>query len=208
MGTRLPLIVGLAASALVFAAGCQQGGTATASPKPSRPATLAERAQRSAQPTSNPVQNAARHATPAPAQTPKPEVTGPSVSAAYANSLQVDAQHLVAANGARVTSCGTPNLAACRSALLQVASAASALQHDLDAHPAPACMTTADTMLRSAITLYLQGAQMGTQGIDEGSSTKLTQSKGMLDQGTTRLLSGSDQLGRATCTVPPPNVAA
>src|SRR5947209_5876623 len=72
---------------------------------------------------------------------PKPAPTGPSLSAVYASGLQVDAQHLVAANGARTTSCATGrDLASCRSALQQVVSAATALQHDLDAHPAPTCM--------------------------------------------------------------------
>jgi hypothetical protein len=88
-----------------------------------------------------------------------------------------------------------------------VAAAATALQHDLDAHPAPTCMQPADTTLRAAIGLYQQGAQMGVQAIDQGSSSKLAQGRTLLDQATTRLVSASEQLGRATCTVPPPSVA-
>src|SRR6266568_4366033 len=137
LGQRVPVVIVLAVSAVLLAAGCQQGGsTAGASPKPSQPSTLAERAERSAQPTSKPVQNAPGRA----AAAPKPATSGPSLSAVYASSLQVDAQHLVAANGARVSSCATTSLAACRTSLQQVASAATALQHDLDANQAPACM--------------------------------------------------------------------
>ena len=101
-----------------------------------------ERSKQSAEPTSNPVQGGR----PPAAAAPKPAPTGPSLSAAYASALQVDAQHLVAANGARTTTCATSrDLASCRSALQQVASAATALQHDLDAHPAPACIDPMQT---------------------------------------------------------------
>jgi hypothetical protein len=196
-----------AAVALLLASGCQQSGTPAAAKSSPVPSSLAERAQRSAGPSSNPVQNNPKRATPVP--TPRPKASaGPSLSAAYANALQVDAQHLVAANGARTTSCATTrDLAGCRTALQQVASAAAALQRDLDAHPAPSCMQSADTTLRSAVGMFQQGATLGTQGIDEGSSSKLSQGKTVLDQATTRLLSASDLLGRAGCTVPPPNVA-
>ncbi|HXM56588.1 MAG TPA: hypothetical protein VOB72_14425 [Candidatus Dormibacteraeota bacterium] len=200
-------IIGVAAAVLFLAAGCQQSTTSTASvsPKPSnQPSSLAERAKKSAQPTSNPVRNASKAPTPA----PKPLPSGPSLSAVYASSLQIDAQHLIAANGARTTSCATTrDLPGCRTALQQVASAAGALQKDLDAHPAPACLKAADTTLRSAVDLFQQGAQMGTQGIDQGSTAKLAQGRTLLDQATTRLLSASSQLGQAACTVPPPNVA-
>jgi len=204
----LPVALASAACALLLAAGCQSSGgsTSSAASKPHPvPSSLAERAQQSAEPTSKPVKNGApKQATP----TPRPAATSPTLSAAYATALQVDAQHLVAANGARTTSCATTkDLAGCRTALQQVAGAAAALQKDLDAHPAPSCMKTADTTLRAAVGLFQQGAQLGTQAIDQGSSSKLTQSKTVLDQGVTRLLTASDQLGRAACTVPPPNVA-
>jgi hypothetical protein len=198
--------MGLAAAVLFVAAACQQGTTSTASvAKPSsQPSSLAERAQKSAQPTSNPIRNAPK----APTPTPKALPSGPSLSAAYATSLQVDAQHLIAANGARTTSCATTrDLPGCRTALQQIASAATALRTDLDAHPAPSCMKSADTTLRSAVDLFQQGAQMGTQAIDQGSTSKLAQGRTLLDQAATRLLTASGQLGQAACTVPPPNVA-
>jgi hypothetical protein len=206
MRTLVPVLMPLAVGALLLAAACeQQAGHATSgvSPTPSKPATLAERSKQTAQATSRPVQNGSQRGT----STPKPTPSGPSLSAVYANALQVDAQHLVAANGARQTSCATRDLAACRSALQLIAAATAALQRDVDANPAPSCMQPADTTLRSAIGLFQQGAQLGTQGIDEGSSSKLTQGKSLLDQATTRLYSASDQLGRAACSVPPPNVA-
>jgi len=190
--------------AILLGAGCQQGGTgarAAATPTPA-PSSLAERAQKHLQPTSQPVREAPR--SPAP---PKAAQTGPSLSAVYAGALQTDAQHLVAANGARMSSCATKSLSGCRTALQQVSTSATALQKDLDAHPAPACMKTADATLRAAIGLYQQGAQLGIKGLDEGSSSELTQGKTLLDQGTTRLMAGSAQLGQAGCSVPPPAVA-
>lgn len=195
----------LAAGALAAGTACQQSGSpaASVSPTPGKPATLAERSRQSPAATSRPVQNGS----PRSASTPRPAPSGPSLSAVYANALQVDAQHLVAANGARQTSCASKDAAACRTALQQVTSAAAALQRDVDANPAPACLKPADTTLRSAIGLFQQGAQLGTQGIDQGSSAKLTQGKTLLDQATTQLYSASDQLGRAACSVPPPNVA-
>ncbi|HSR26183.1 MAG TPA: hypothetical protein VLW53_21695 [Candidatus Eisenbacteria bacterium] len=196
----------LAAAALAAGAACQQqggGAAAGVSSGPGRPQTLADRSRQSAEATSRAVQNGSQRTK----STPRPAPSGPSLSALYAGALQVDAQHLVAANGARQTSCATKDLTACRSALQQVAAAAAALQRDLDANPAPACMQPADATLRSAIGLFQQGAQLGTQGIDQGSSAKLTQSRTILDQATTGLYSASDQLGRAACSVPPPNVA-
>jgi len=204
----LPAAVASAACVLLLAAGCQSSGASnpSAAKKPNPvPSSLAERAQRSSEPTSNPVKNGTtKKATP----TPRPAATSPTLSAAYATALQVDAQHLVAANGARTTSCATTkDLPGCRTALQQVASAAAALQKDLDAHPAPSCMKSADTTMRAAVGLFQQGAQLGTQGIDQGSTSKLSQGKTLLDQGTSQLLAASNQLGRAACTVPPPNVA-
>lgn len=198
------LAVTVATCAILLASGCQQqGGSGTAAaPSPGRSSSLAQRAAGSAQPTSNPVQTAPRRAE----STPRPS-QGPSLSAIYANSLQVNAQHLVAANGARINSCASDDLAGCRSALQQVSTSATALQRDLDTHPAPACLKSADATLRSAIALYMQGAQLGTKGIDEGTSTELTQGRGLLDQGTTQLMAASSQLGQSVCSAPPPNVA-
>jgi hypothetical protein len=191
--------------ALLLASGCEQqgGGPSSAGASASSPqSSLAERAVKSERPTSNPVQNGPRQA----ASTPK-QSQGPSLSAVYANSLQVDAQHLVAADSARLSSCSGNDLARCRSALQQVSASANVLQGDLNAHPAPVCMKGADGMLRSAIDLFLQGAQLSIRGIDQGSSTDVTQGTGLLDQGTARLSAASSQLGQSSCSAPPPSVA-
>ncbi|HKA50690.1 MAG TPA: hypothetical protein VKK19_13960 [Candidatus Dormibacteraeota bacterium] len=201
------MAVTVAGGVILLVSGClEQGGSGgSSSPVAARSpsaSSLAERAVTSARPTSNPVRTAPRR----PASTPRPS-QGPSLSAIYASSLQVDAQHLVAANGDRQASCAGNDLAGCRSALQRVSTWASALQRDLDAHPAPACLTTADATLRSAIALFLQGAQVGTKGIDEGISADIIQGKSLLDQGTTRLMAASTQLGQSGCSAPPPNVA-
>lgn len=196
--------VALACAVLLGAACSQQGGSGTAAAAHSpRSSSLAERAQASAKPVSQAVKNA----TPRPSATPRPALRSPSVSAVYANALQIDAQHLLAADGLRVTNCGGKSTAGCRSALQQVTASANALLKDLDAHPAPPCMTSADATLRSAISLYLQGAQLGTEAIDQGSAAQQTQAKGLLDQGSTRFRAASTQLGQSTCTNPPPAVA-
>jgi hypothetical protein len=177
------------------------GSPAAARPSP-KPSTLAERAQKSDRPLSQPVGTGAQH----PASTAKP-AQGTSLSATYANAIQVDAQHLLAADGLRVTNCGGSNRSGCLSALQQVTAAANALQRDLDSNPAPACLKSADTTLRSAISLYLQGAQLDTKGLDDGSSSEVTQGKGLLDLGTTRFRAAATQLGQSGCSVPPPAVA-
>jgi len=201
------LAVTVAGCGVLLVPGCLAGGGSggSGSPVASRSpsaSSLAERAVPSARPTSNPVRSAPRR----PPSTPRPS-QGPSLSAIYASSLQVDAQHLVAANGDSVASCAGTDLRGCRSALQRVSTWASALQRDLDTHPAPACLTTAEATLRSAIALYLQGAQVGTKGIDEGVSADLIQGKSLLDQGTTRLMAASTQLGQSGCSAPPPSVA-
>lgn len=189
--------------AVLLGAACQQGGSGASGAAPSpKPSSLAERAQTSARPVSQPVRDAPQH----PAVTPRASQSL-SLSAAYANSLQIDAQHLLAADGLRVSNCASRATAGCRSALQQVTTSANALQKDLDTNPAPPCMKNADTTLRSAVSLYLQGAQLGTQGIDQGSATLLAQGKSLLDQGSTRFRSASTQLGQSACTVPPPAVA-
>ncbi|HYW25128.1 MAG TPA: hypothetical protein VE953_13255 [Terriglobales bacterium] len=190
------------ACVVLLGAACQPvGGSRPAAAPSAKPSSLAARAQTADRPVSQPVQAA----TPRPSATPRVS-QGPSLSAAYANSLQIDAQHLLAADGARVVNCAS-STTGCRTALLQVTSSANALQKDLDANPPPECLKNADATLRSAISLYLQGAQIGVKAIDDGSSSELTQGKGLLDLGTTRFRAASTQLGQSACSVPPPAVA-
>jgi hypothetical protein len=191
------------ACVVLLGAACQSvaGSRPAAAPSP-KPSTLAERAQKADKPVSQSVQSG----TPRPSATPRAP-QGPSLSAVYANAIQIDAQHLLAADGLRVSSCGGSNRAGCLSALQQVTAAANALQRDLDANPAPACLKSADATLRSAISLYLQGAQMDAKGLNDGSSSEVTQGRSLLDEGTTRFRAASTQLGQSGCTVPPPAVA-
>jgi hypothetical protein len=188
---------------VLLGAACQPvaGSRAASAPSP-KPSSLAERAQKADKPISQSVGNA----TPRPSATPRAP-QGPSLSAVYANAIQIDAQHLLAADGLRVTSCAGSNWTGCLSALQQVTTAATRLQQDLDANPAPACLKTADATMRSAISLYLQGAQLNAKGLNDGSSSEVTQGRGLLDQGTTRFRAASTQLGQSGCTVPPPAVA-
>ena len=201
MVTRsIPLAV---ACVVLLGAACQPvaGSKAASAPSP-KPSTLAERAQKA----NKPVSQSVGSATPRPAATPR-AAQSPSLSAVYANAIQVDSQHLLAADGLRVTNCGGGSRPACISALQQVTTAANTLQRDLDANPAPACLKSADSTLRSAISFYLQGAQLNTKGLNDGSSSEVTQGRGLLDQGTTRFRAASTQLGQSGCSVPPPAVA-
>jgi len=197
---RAPLA--LACLVLLGAACSQQGGSGGAAAPSPRPSSLAARSQTSERPVSQPIRSAPQHAS----STPKGSQS-PSLSAVYANALQVDAQHLLAADSARIVSCAGRDTAGCRSALQQVMTFASALQRDLDANPAPACMQTADATLRSAISFYVQGAQLGTSGIDDGSTSEVMQGTSLLDQGGTRFRAASTQLGQSGCSVGPPSVA-
>jgi hypothetical protein len=191
------------ACAVLLGVACQPvAGSRPAAAPSAKPSSLAARAQTS----DRPVSQGVRNATPRPSGTPRASQS-PSISAVYANALQIDAQHLLAADGARVTSCGGRSTTGCRAALLLVTTSANALQKDLDANPPPACLKNADATLRSAISFYLQGAQLGVKGIDDGSSSELTQGTGLLDLGTTRFRAASTQLGSSSCTAPPPQVA-
>jgi hypothetical protein len=191
------------ACVVLLGAACQPvgGSRAAAAPSP-KPSSLAERAQKADKPVTQSVQGP----TPRPAATAR-AAQGPSLSAVYANAIQIDAQHMLAADGARVSNCVGGSRAGCLSALQQVTTAANTLQRDLDAHPAPACLQSADATMRSAISLYLQGAQLNAKGLNDGSASEVTQGRSMLDQGTTRFRAASTQLGQSGCTVPPPAVA-
>jgi hypothetical protein len=205
LGRAVLAAAALGAGVTLLAAACQQpgggasGGTAASKATP----TPGERLATVAKPTTKPVRPAPK-ATPA---QPKPAATTPP-SLVYMNALQVDAQHLVAANNARVSSCGAKDMTGCRAAMQQIASSAAALQKDLDAHPPPTCLKAADTTIRGALGLYLQGAQVGTKGIDEGSAAEFAQATGLLDQGAARFLGASDQLTRSGCTSDLPAVPA
>jgi len=192
----IPLAV---AFAVLLGLACQQSGSATAAKSSPSPSSHAARGQTSERGVSQPVQSA----TPRPAAR-RPAGNSPSLSATYANALQVDAQHLQTADGARVTNCAGKSMSACRSALQDVGASAKALQRDLDAHPAPSCMKSADATLRTAISLYLQGVALGVLGIDQGSASQLAQGKGLLDQGTAQFHVASSQLGQSACSAPPP----
>jgi hypothetical protein len=171
----------------------------TPSPKPP---SLAQRAVKSDHSISQPVRNGA------PATPAAPHATqSPSLSAVYANAIQVAAQHLLAADGLRVTNCTAKSTPGCLSALQQVTTSANTLQQVLDANPAPDCLKSADQTLRSAISLYLQGAQLDTQGLNAGNASQVSQGKSLLDLGTTRFRAGSTQLGQSACSAPPPAVA-
>jgi hypothetical protein len=190
------------ACVVLLAAACQQTGSAAGAAPSPKPSTLAERAQKSDHPLSQPVRNGPPPATAAPRAT-----QGPSLSAAYANAIQVDAQHLLAADGLRVTNCSGRSTSGCVSALQQLATSANALQRDLDANPPPSCLKSTDTTLRAAIALYLQGAQLNVKGLNDGSASEVSQGRGLLDLGATRFRAASTQLGQSSCTVPPPAVA-
>lgn len=119
------------------------------------------------------------------------------LATSYMAVVQVDAQHLIAADATRSKTCGTSDVAGCRSALQQTADAVATFQRSLDQHPAPPCLKTPDSTIRVALSLYQQGAQLGLKGLSDGSASEVSRAGGLIEQATMRLNAAAEQMQAA-----------
>jgi hypothetical protein len=137
---------------------------------------------------------------PAPAPTPVPTATpdagsgtaaGSGTVAAYRQMVTGDVNRFQAAGQGVGAHCVPAALGSgvgdCRAALQSMDDAAGRFQSDLDAQPAPACLTQADTELRSALSLYRQAIQQERSGLDNGDPAAVIQGAGTMGQATGHL---------------------
>jgi hypothetical protein len=197
-------------SAALLAGACAAvAASAACGPGAARPTASTRGASPAASPAASASHPASRPATSRRAGTQAPvpaSQVGPATG--YARSVQVDAQRVISANAARSTACATRDVSGCRSALQQVAASVTALQHDLDQHPPPACLQPADASLRAALGQYQQGVQLGLKGLGDGSAGETAQAGAMMDQATSRMGTASDQLRLSSCRGSQPAVPA
>jgi len=176
-----------ACGALV-ASGCGQETRTVSTSDAQATATPARHTPKPAVP-QTPGAPSSRKTSPAPAATSQ---VGPATI--YTSGVQVYAQRLIAADAARSKTCGTSDVAGCRSALQQTADAVATFQRSLDQHPAPPCLKTPDSTIRVALSLYQQGAQLGLKGLSDGSASEVSQADGLIEQATMRLNAAAEQM--------------
>ena len=109
-----------------------------------------------------------------PTQAPAP--TAPAVAPTtiddYRQAVLADASRFQDAGQAAADRCAPAALRSgtgdCQAALQQLDSSVQTFQADLDAHPAPSCLQPADRELRTALSLYRQGAREELAGLQRG----------------------------------------
>lgn len=97
------------------------------------------------------------------------------------------------------TDCGASNVSACRADAVQFQTDITAMQHDLDAHPAPPCLATVDAHIRSALDLYSQSATDLINGIDQTDASLITKAGTEMQTGTTEMTAANTSMGTAHC---------
>jgi hypothetical protein len=83
--------------------------------------------------------------------------------------------------GDKCTSSGS--VSDCRDATQTAHDDTVAFLSALDAHPAPACLSKVDKILRTALGDYKQGTQLALDGIDQGDADKITQGSDLITKG-------------------------
>jgi hypothetical protein len=146
---------------------------------------------RAPQPASAPATAAAPTPSPAsaaPEATPLPSAAMPATPAqnhqqyrTYVSTVIIDATGVLAATG---------GLAACRSdrtecvsKVNQAGEQVSGFQKDLATTPAPACLSTADELLRDGLTFQARGFQLAEQGVKARDRVQVAQSLLLLAAG-------------------------
>lgn len=69
----------------------------------------------------------------------------------------------------------------------------------LDTHPAPACLHTADTLLRGALADYRQGTQQMLDGLDQNNTSVISQGSATVERGNSEIGQAADAIGAASC---------
>lgn len=96
--------------------------------------------------------------------------------------------------------CGTGHtLGECRAVMVTAHNAVVAFQKGLATHPAPPCLTSADTSLRAALTDYANGTQLAINGIDDLDADEITSASGIINDGNDEMNAAATAVSSATC---------
>lgn len=135
-----------------------------------------------------------------PAQTPAPAPTdaAPSSIDDYKQAVLADAARFQDAGQAAADRCAPAALrsgtADCQAALQSLDASVQTFQTDLDAHPAPTCLQPADRELRTALSLYRQGAREELSGLQRGDPLAVVRGAGTLSDATAHARAAGSQL--------------
>jgi spore coat protein U-like protein len=133
------------------------------------------------------------------ANTVKPTATIDS-AAAYRAFGTADSLKLADAANTISTDCTEDgSLNACRDAVGAFKDTVKGFQADLDAHPAPACMKTADGHLRAALTLYATAANLMLDGLDTLDADSISKATKDITDGTAEMKQATDLIKTAKC---------
>ena len=69
----------------------------------------------------------------------------------------------------------------------------------LNQNPAPPCLKSADTQLRTALTDYENGSELVVQGINNSDASQITAGSQDYDQGTTAIGQATTDISQASC---------
>ncbi len=143
--------------------------------------------------------HAVRKATPVPTLAPTATADPNATAPIYAAVIQTDTGTLAADFGSVHNDCGVQSAATCYADLQRVATDTQSFVDDLNAMPAPPCLTTVDGNLRVALADYEQAAQEGMDGITESNADLLNASAADFSAGTAALGVATTALKSAQC---------
>jgi hypothetical protein len=135
--------------------------------------------------------------TPTPAATTDPNAG----ASAYASVVTTDSTILGADLSAVSDVCGSgQDLSGCRATLVTVRDDSKNFLNDLDAHPSPPCLTSADKPLRAALNDVNSAAQEIIDGIDSFSTSKIKAGTALMSKATTEINTATSELEKASCS--------
>jgi hypothetical protein len=139
-------------------------------------------------------------ATPAPTATPQ---SGSAGTSAYQQVVSADIARFQAAGQDVENRCAPAALAQgssdCRAALQAMDGTVQGFQNDLAGVTPPACLQSADSPLRTALTEYHQGIQQEIDGIDNQDLGAIAQGAGTLNDATSHAQTAATQFQNSTC---------
>jgi hypothetical protein len=139
-------------------------------------------------------------ATPAPTVTSAP--TGPSqhdLTLAYQAISKRDIQTTGDAMTTMGGACQRRDFQGCRAAMVDARNAVHAYQRDLDATPAPDCLTPVGGEIRAALGSFEDGLSQGISGIDNFDPNQITSGGNLITLGNSHLDSATLLIKQASC---------
>jgi hypothetical protein len=139
----------------------------------------------------------------APTSTPKPTATSnPNAgSGAYVAVVSRDSSTLTTDLNQVGTDCGSgQDIVSCRSALVTLQTDSESFLNDLDAHPAPPCLSTVDKPLRTALNDLDASSQEVIDGIDNYDVAKIKDGTALMSEATPEINSASSAFENANCS--------